>query len=369
MSALPDGDETPWQRYRHDLTREGFVADAAQERAVARLQRLYEDLVRRGSRGGLGGLIGRLRRRPPPPGLYLWGGVGRGKTYLMDCFYECLPLAAKRRVHFHRFMEDVHDRLATVGDAPDPLVTVARALADETRVLCFDEFFVADIADAMILGGLLESLFKAGVTLVATSNTPPERLYHDGLQRARFLPAIALIQSHTEVIHLDGGVDYRLRILDRAEIYHHPLDADADRVLRRNFCDLTPGKFTEGSVIHVNHRELRTVAVADGIVWLDFAELCEAPRGPADYIELARRFNTVLVANVPRMADGMNDPARRFINFVDEMYDRNVNLIMSAQTEIQRLYGGTRLEFEFRRTISRLNEMQTHDYLSREHRP
>ena len=369
MRPTPVGALTPWQRYQQDLTAEHFVYDAAQERAVRRIQSLYEALVDRAARGRWSRFIAQLRGDSVPQGLYLWGGVGRGKTYLMDCFYECLPLAAKRRVHFHRFMEDVHDRLREQQNATDPLIQVARSLAQEAQVLCFDEFFVADIADAMILAGLMSVLFESGLILVATSNTAPRMLYEDGLQRAKFLPAIDLLEAHAEVINVDSGIDYRLRILDRAEIYHWPLDEAAGHGLRKSFCELSPGEYVEDAIIHVNHREVRTRAAADGVAWIEFSELCEAPRGPADYIEFARRFNTLLIANVPQMKDGMNDPARRFINLVDEMYDRSVNLIISAEVRVDDLYVGERLAFEFRRTFSRLNEMQTHEYLAREHRP
>jgi cell division protein ZapE len=360
---------TPLQRYQDDLERPDFERDAAQQIAIEHIQGLYAALT----------------QDPPPSsswwqrvlgstpastrGLYLWGGVGRGKTYLMDCFYECLPLTAKRRVHFHRFMEDVHRGLKRYSDQRDPLVHVGQTLAEQAQVLCFDEFFVSDIADAMILAGLLSTMFDHGVTLIATSNVEPKNLYRDGLQRAKFLPAIDLLEQHARVLNVDGGTDYRLRILERAEIYHFPLDEAAWTSLEQSFRQLAPGDCQHSVVIHINGRPVEAIGVSEGVAWFQFDELCQKARGVSDYIELARRFNTVLLSNVPKMADGMNDPARRFIHLVDELYDRHVNLILSAECDVDQIYTGERLEFEFRRTASRLMEMQTHDYLATEHRP
>jgi cell division protein ZapE len=360
---------TPWQRYQDDLKTEDFLPDQAQAEAVQHIQKLYEKLIdnRQAQPGFMDRLLG--RDAASPKGLYFFGGVGRGKTYLMDCFFECLPIEAKRRVHFHRFMEDVHDGLKSQANKADPLVAVGQDLARQAQVLCFDEFFVSDIADAMILGRLLKTLFAEGVTLITTTNIAPDDLYRDGLQRAKFLPAIELLKQHTQVLNVDGGVDYRLRILDRAEIYHQPLDDGAWSSLDRSFHELAPGECVEETVIHVNHREVEAIGVTEGVGWFQFSELCEKPRSATDFIELARRFNTILVSNVPQMKDGSNDPARRFLYLVDEFYDRNVNLIMSAEVPVAEIYVGERLAFEFKRTISRLTEMQTHDYLAQEHKP
>ncbi|MDJ0657039.1 MAG: cell division protein ZapE [Xanthomonadales bacterium] len=358
--------ESPSHRYQRDLAA-GFIPDPAQAAAIERLQSLYLRLTDPVRPGPLWSLF---KRRPQPvTGLYLWGGVGRGKTYLMDCFYESLPLRRKRRVHFHRFMEGVHDRLERHRDQRDPLEQVGRELAGEFQVLCFDEFFVSDIGDAMILAQLLRILFQQGTVLVATSNVAPDDLYRDGLQRAKFLPAIDLIKQHTEVLRVDGGIDYRLRILETAEIYHWPLDRDADDSLERSFSQLAPGQVRRDTDIRINHRSVRARALGEGVGWFSFAELCQTARSPSDYIELARRFNTVLLSDVPAMADEENDAARRFIHLVDELYDRQVNLIVSAEVERKQLYSGQRLAFEFRRTVSRLIEMQTHEYLAKEHRP
>lgn len=357
---------TPLEHYQRDLTRPEFFRDAAQARAVERLDALYHRLVERPrSRAKL------FRRRPAPEkGLYMWGGVGRGKTYLMDVFFESLPFPEKRRMHFHRFMQHVHHEMRARQGQKNPLVAIARDFARSTRVLCFDEFFVTDITDAMILATLLDTLIAEGVTLVATSNIEPDGLYRDGLQRARFLPAIALLNEHTHVLNVDGGTDYRLRLLEQAELYHCPLGDDAEAFLTERFATLE----TE----HANHREhvdldvegrkIRARKVSDDVVWFDFRALCDGPRSQNDYIELAREFHTVLLGNVERMGVASDDRARRFINLVDEFYDRGVKLIITAETPISELYAGGRLDFEFDRTRSRLLEMQSHDYLAREHK-
>lgn len=361
---------TPAQRYAHDLLQPGFVADTAQETAVGHLQRVFEELQHAGpipTPGLLGRWLGRRRRTPQ--GLYFWGGVGRGKTYLMDTFYECLPFADKRRVHFHRFMRSIHTELAGMDRQADPLKAIARRLAERTRVLCLDEFIVIDIGDAMLLTGLLDGLFEAGVTLLATSNTPPDQLYRNGLQRARFVPAIEMIKRHTVVVNVDGGTDYRLRALERAEIFHHPLDAGADRSLRETFDNVAPDAGEAGVILTIEGRPLRTVRHADGVVWFEFAELCDGPRGTSDYIELARCYQTVMVSNVPRLGADRDDEVRRFISLVDEFYDRNVKLVISAETSVDELYHGARLAAEFERTRSRLHEMQSHEYLAEPHLP
>lgn len=364
---------TPWERYRADLEHEGFVADAAQREAVTALQELYDRLLAAPVRTR-GRLLGWWRRRrgngpAAEPGLYLWGGVGRGKTYLMDTFYECLPFSAKRRLHFHRFMRAAHQRLPRLRDQEDPLRLLAREWAADVRVLCFDEFFVSDIADAMILSGLLHGLVENGVTLVATSNVPPDALYRDGLQRARFLPAIELLQQHTRVLNVDGGTDYRLRFLSQAEIYHSPADAAADAALAEDFEQICPDREHERGPLRIEGRRIPVRALGDGVVWFDFPAICEGPRSQTDYIEIARQFHTVLVSGVPVFDRRREDAARRFVSLVDEFYDRGVKLILSAAAPVERLYRGRRLGFEFERTASRLIEMRAHDYLAAPHRP
>lgn len=367
---------TPLERYRKDLQRDGFVEDAAQSAAVQALEEVYQGLVAAESRHTASGALGRWWRRirpaepeQPVPGLYMWGGVGRGKTYLVDTFYDCLPFERKLRIHFHRFMQRVHNELTQLEGTVNPLLVVADRLAREARVLCFDEFFVSDITDAMILGGLMEALFDRGVTLVATSNIIPDRLYENGLQRQRFLPAIALVKQHTRVLNVDGGVDYRLRVLEKAELYHWPLDAAAETSLKQSFDDLVPEPGYQWERLEINGRYLSSRWVCDDVVWFEFAELCDGPRSQNDYIELARIYHAVLLGNVPQMGRTSDDQARRFVNLVDEFYDRNVKLIMSAAVPVTELYTGGGLEFEFQRTVSRLQEMQSHEYLARSHRP
>ncbi|HDZ56584.1 MAG TPA: cell division protein ZapE [Pseudomonas xinjiangensis] len=362
---------TPLARYKADLQRPDFFHDPAQENAVRHLQRLYDDLVNAGT--SRRGLLDKLLRKKPEPvkGLYFWGGVGRGKTYLVDTFFEALPFKQKMRTHFHRFMQRVHHELDGLKGEKNPLTLIARQFADEARVICFDEFFVSDITDAMILGTLMEELFDNGVTLVATSNIVPDGLYKDGLQRARFLPAIALINSHTDVVNVDNGVDYRLRALEQAELYHWPLDDQAEGSLRRSFESLVPDMdgVVEGEVLTVVNRGIKSLRVCEDVAWFEFRELCDGPRSQNDYIELAKIFHAVLIANVEQMGSAKEDMARRFINLVDEFYDRNVKLILSAEVELKDLYTGGRLEFEFQRTLSRLLEMQSHEFLSRPHKP
>lgn len=365
---------TPLEKYQQDLQRPDFSHDAAQEQAVRHLDRLYHDLVDRYENRprsflALFSPAAAKAQKAPCQGLYFWGGVGRGKTYLVDTFFDCLPFRRKMRIHFHRFMQRVHLELKALQGEKNPLDIVAAKLADEARVLCFDEFFVTDITDAMILGGLMEKLFGHGVTLVATSNIVPDQLYKDGLQRARFLPAIDLIKKHTLVVNVDSGIDYRLRSLEQAEIYHCPLDAAAEASLAHSFEMLAPGAAQSVSQISVNDRPIPVRRVTDDVLWCDFKALCDGPRSQNDYIELARTYHAVLISNVPVMGAAQDDMARRFINLVDEFYDRNVKLIMSGAAPITQLYGGGRLEFEFRRTCSRLLEMQSHDFLARPHRP
>lgn len=367
---------TPLERYQADLLKPGFVRDAAQQMAIEHLQRLYEELCaaeqHATKRPVLSAAIDKFRRRKniePIRGLYFWGGVGRGKTYLMDAFFEALPTQRKMRAHFHRFMQRVHRDLKQMAGEKNPLQLIAQRIAEQTRIICFDEFFVSDIADAMILGTLFESLFAHGVTLVATSNIEPDGLYKDGLQRARFLPAIALLKKHTLVLNVDGGTDYRLRTLEKAELYHCPLDEAADIGLARSFDALAPEPGCAGKELEIEGRIIRARCAADDVAWFDFSELCDGPRSQNDYIELAREYHAVLIGNIPQLDTSREDQARRFINLVDEFYDRNVKLVLAAMVPLDQLYSGQRLRFEFQRTQSRLLEMQSHEYLAREHRP
>ena len=363
---------TPQQKYQQDLQRADFQADPAQAMAVTHLERLYQDFCARPTPTRSRGLLGwwqKPKTRHPIQGLYMWGGVGRGKTWLMDTFFDSLPGERKLRVHFHRFMHRVHDDLKGLTGQADPLLIIARRLADETDIICFDEFFVSDITDAMLLGTLFQALFGHGVVLVATSNIPPVDLYRNGLQRARFLPAIALIEQHCEILNVDGGVDYRLRTLEQAEIYHHPLDAQAKTNLERYFQQLAGKKPAQTCSIEINHRQLNCLGAEEGVLYISFDELCCTARSQGDYIELSRLFHSVLLAGVRPMGAGSDDAARRFIAMVDEFYERHVKLIVSAAVPMGELYGSGLLDFEFRRCLSRLQEMQSHEYLARVHLP
>lgn len=369
---------SPFDRYQRDLARPDFRRDAAQAAAVDHLQHLYEQLViawqAEQEQSGLGGFFKRLTGAKPRQlvrGLYFWGGVGRGKTYLMDNFFESLPFEQKLRAHFHRFMRRVHTELKKLDGQKNPLKQVADIIASEARVICFDEFFVSDITDAMILGTLMEELFARGVTLVATSNIVPDDLYKDGLQRARFLPAIALLNEHTLVVNVDGGVDYRLRALEQAELYHSPLDEAADQSLMCSFKSLlsTTAEVHENSELEVEGRLIRARYLSEGVVWFDFVELCDGPRSQNDYIELACEYHSVILSNVPGLGRANDDQARRFVNLVDEFYDRQVKLVISAERPLAEIYSTGKLDFEFQRTVSRLLEMQSREYLARPHRP
>jgi cell division protein ZapE len=287
----------------------------------------------------------------------------------MDLFYEELSMKEKKRLHFHRFMREVHRKLRDFQGEPDPLKKVAASFAGQARVICFDEFFVSDITDAMLLAGLLDEMFRLGVTLVATSNVEPDHLYENGLQRRKFLPAIELLNAHTLVHNLDGGLDYRLRALESAEIYHYPLDDAAEIGLQAAFRSISPDEGKVAVVLPIEGRDIDTRRCGDGVAWFEFAALCDGPRSQNDYIELARLFQTVLVGNVPRFGEEKEDQARRFISLVDEFYDRSVKLIISAESPVVDLYQGKRLAFEFQRTESRLQEMQSKEYLAKQHRP
>jgi cell division protein ZapE len=360
--------------YDRQIQERGFRSDAAQLTAVDALDDLRRRLNASGSSAPSGARrllskLGLSRPAGPERGLYLWGGVGRGKTWLMDLFYQSLPFAQKRRRHFHRFMHDVHGQLKQLGNREAPLEQVAANLASDTRVLCFDEFFVTDIADAMILGTLLDGLFRRGVTLVATSNSPPRDLYKEGLQRARFVPAIELIERHARVLAVDGGTDYRLRQLTQAGTYLPSGSPDTPRRLEALFTEIADGGARSGGTVEIEGRDIPIIRESVNSIWFEFEALCEGPRSQNDYIEIAREYQSVVVANVPRFESTHDNAARRFIALIDELYDHNVNLIVSAAAPPDDLYHGERLAFEFQRATSRLIEMQTEEYLAREHRP
>jgi cell division protein ZapE len=356
----------PYSTYQHLISSGEYTADPDQLPAVQALDALWQQLHNRQSPPWW--RRWRSDAKSPVRGLYLWGGVGRGKTWLMDIFFDALPEDGKQRLHFHRFMARVHAELRARSSLQNPLEEIAREWASRCHVLCFDEFFVSDIADAMLLSGLLETLFEEGVTLVATSNIHPDALYRDGLQRAKFLPAIELIKKHTQTLELGGELDFRLRILERSAIWHWPLDEAADACMAQSFERMACGVEMSCS-LEINTRMFQARRRGDGIIWMSFDELCRKPRGTADYIEIARSFNTLLLSGVTALDDTEADAARRFIALVDEFYDHNVKLLISAETPIENVYSGERLAFEFERTRSRLIEMQSHDYLALPHLP
>ena len=353
--------------YQSSLARHDYRADPAQSAAIARLELLRRELESPPRPSWFDRLVGG-GDTPAPRGVYLWGGVGRGKTFVMDLFHASLTVPA-RREHFHRCMKDVHARLRALRDVEDPLDSVAAGIAAEARALCLDELYVSDIADAMILSGLFGALDRRGVALVFTSNSPPSGLYRDGLQRARFLPAIALLERRCDVLNLDAGTDYRLRQLERAPLYLDASDAGAEAAMAARFESIAGDEGSAGGELEVEGRPIPLRRQSAEVAWFDFVALCDGPRGTADYVEIARDFHTVLLSGVPRMDATLDDQARRFIALVDEFYDRGVKLVLSAAAPVDELYQGSRLAFEFQRTRSRLAEMQTRAYLSRPHRP
>lgn len=353
--------------YQLSIEQQGHTRDSAQELVVDRLADLQADIAAFSKPWQkLGRMLG-IGTGAAVCGIYLWGDVGRGKTFLMDLFFETLPVEKKTRIHFHRMMADVHRRLKALGDVEDPLDKVAADIARQTRVLCFDEFFVSDIADAMLLGRLLDGLFRRGMTLVATSNSPPTELYPSGLQRERFLPAIDLLENRTRVLHLDGDIDYRLRLLQQAGTYLTPVNADTAAMLSHYFQEIASGDVVEGRLLDVLRRQIPSERFAKGVVWFDFESICDGPRSQQDYIEIARWYPTVIISGIPILTTEKENQARRFVALVDEFYDRKVKLIVSAEAGLDSLYGGQKLAFEFQRTTSRLVEMQSTAYLHAPH--
>ncbi len=358
----------PSEHYARGIAGGRWQDDPAQHAALAAFDRIHAALLAPPP-GRLQRLRTRLAGKPDAVrGLYLWGPVGRGKTMLMDRFVASLPARIAQRVHFHRFMLDVHAGLRALGEVRDPLLRVAADIAARARVLCLDEFMVTDIGDAMILGGLLGALFDRGVTLVATSNTPPRDLYKEGLQRERFLPAIDLLGAHCEVLELVSPHDWRLRALTRAPVYLTPDDAHAEMALARLFVELAQGPVQENAALNINDRTFRVRRVCAQAAWFDFAALCDGPYGSADYIELARTYPAILISGLPQFTPFNEDAAQRFVHLIDELYDRRVKLAVTAQAPTVELYDGKRLRLEFARTASRLIEMQSREYLAEAHR-
>lgn len=368
---------SPISRYQQALNDGSHQPDSVQQEAVNRLETIFQALTTQArpapQESGLMARFGKLlgKRAPtgitPVRGLYMWGGVGRGKTWLMDLFYHSLPGERKQRLHFHRFMLRVHEELTALQGQSDPLEVIADRFKAETDVLCFDEFFVSDITDAMLLGGLMKALFARGITLVATSNIPPDELYRNGLQRARFLPAIDAIKQHCDIMNVDAGVDYRLRTLTQAHLWLSPLNDETRRQMDKLWLALAGTKGENAPTLEINHRPMPTLAVENQTLAVSFTTLCVDARSQHDYIALSRLFHTVLLSDVPVMTPQMESEARRFIALVDEFYERHVKLVVSAASPLYEIYQGERLKFEFQRCLSRLQEMQSEEYLKREH--
>ena len=352
--------------YLQTLAERGYTADPAQLRAVDALERCENEWIEYKSRRR--NALTRLLVRPPiPRGVYMFGGVGRGKSFLMDCFFNAVPLARKTRLHFHEFMREVHRELAELHGTVDPLQVLGQRISRRYRLICFDEFHVADITDAMILHRLLEALFANRVSIVTTSNFHPDGLYPNGLHRDRILPAIELLKAQLEVISVDNGCDYRQLTLEQVDLYHTPLGDAADAAMSDAFARLAEAK-DESALLHIEHRELQARRRAGGVVWFDFKQLCGGPRSQNDYLELATQFHTLMLSGVPQMSPRNASEARRFTWLVDVLYDRRVKLILSAETAPEALYTEGPLAHEFPRTVSRLHEMQSAEYLALQRR-
>jgi len=354
------------QAYEAELAQRGYTADPAQLRAVEALERCASEWAAYKEKRS--NALKKLINRPEiPRGVYMYGGVGRGKSFLMDCFYNAVPLKRKTRLHFHEFMREVHRELQELQGTVNPLDELGKRMAKRYRLVCFDEFHVADITDAMILHRLLAALFANGVGFVTTSNFKPDDLYPNGLHRDRILPAIALLNEKLEVLSVDNGTDYRRRTLEQVKLYHMPLGPEADEEMTNAFNRLAETQ-DEDPILHIEAREIRARRKAGGVVWFDFRELCGGPRSQNDYLEIASQFHTVLLSDVPHMPVNMASPARRFTWLVDVLYDRRCKLIMSAAVAPEALYTDGPLAHEFPRTVSRLTEMQSTEFLALERR-
>ena len=354
------------RHYEQVMQHEGFVADEAQRLALAKLDDIHDALLNNKQRPGFFRGLGN-RRAEPVKGIYLWGGVGRGKTFLMDVFYDALPIKRKHRLHFHRFMILVHERLHELKKTPNALEKVARDYAKKYRVLCLDEMHITDEGDAVIMEGLLLGMMAHGLTLITTSNRAPDDLTDDPYIDRLFAKAVDVLKRKLVVVNMDGGTDYRLQHIEHAEIWHTPLDPEAHNLLEKAFHECSAVEHDKEDYMIINQRNIPVVKWADGVAWFDFQVICGPPRARIDYIEIARFFHSVLIQNIPLLNDDNNDYARRFSQLVDELYDHNVKIIASSLEDVDKLYQGTRLAFEFQRTLSRLQEMQSHTYLAREH--
>lgn len=357
---------SPAERYAQALASGQFMPDDAQAQAVHELERVWQELIQRYKASKKA--FRRFRRQTAPQGVYMWGGVGRGKTWLMDQFYDSIPFRRKTRMHFHHFMQHVHRELNKLSGQRNPLDSVADQIYKDAVVICFDEFFVSNVTDAMILSDLFQKLFHRGITLVATSNIAPDGLYKNGIHRDRFIPTIEMVKKHCQVLNVDAGVDYRLRVLKQAQLFKSPLTQDNQNWMAQRFSALTNTQHHSSEPIIINQRVVETIAHTEDVLWCEFSELCFKPRSPADFIEIANIYNTVLVSNVPHLTDFLSESTRRFIYLVDEFYDRGVKLLLTSEDSIIEIYQGEKLAFEIERTRSRLLEMQSDDYLNEEHR-
>ncbi|MBA5639989.1 AFG1 family ATPase [Duganella sp. LX20W] len=352
--------------YQHALEQRDFKADPEQRRAVDRLQRCYDEWV--AYKGQRSNSLKRFINRPEVPrGVYMWGGVGRGKSFLMDSFYSVVPVVRKTRLHFHEFMRGVHRQLDELKGVADPLNEVARRVAKKYRLICFDEFHISDVADAMIMYNLLSALFDNGVTFIMTSNYDPQLLYPDGLHRDRILPTIRLLYDKLDVMNIDAGIDYRGRALEQVQSYYTPLGAATDEALREAYASVAESA-DEDPVVRIESREIRALRRAGTTIWFDFATLCGGPRSQNDYLEIASRFHTVILSGIPMMSAAMSSEARRFTWLIDVFYDQKVKLLMSAEVEPEELYTTGTLANEFHRTVSRIVEMQSRDYMDKQQR-
>ncbi len=370
------------EHYQNCIEMGDISFDPQQKLIMLELQRVYNDLLtplpENEEKTSFDQFLSRTfsigekatNKQPLVKGLYIWGGVGYGKTHMVDFFFKYLPIENKMRLHFHRFMQIVHEDLKQHAHIENPLKAVAQSLSEKTRLLCLDEMHVNDITDAMILAQLFNHLFEYGVTLITTSNVPPSGLYKDGLQRSRFLPTIALFEEKTKVVNMNSGIDYRLRLLEQADVYqlisgNHTKET-ADKKMLDYFVSLTAiNRHKKRNHVLINDRKIPVIKWADGIAWFTFEMLCETNRSTDDYIQLGRFFHTIMISDIPIMSSMQNDAARRFVNMIDEFYDRHVNVIVTAEALPTELYIGTRLAFEFERTASRLIEMQSKDYLAK----
>lgn len=357
---------SPAERYAKALSSGQFMPDDAQAQAVHELDRVWQELVQRYQAAKKP--FACFRRHTSPQGVYMWGGVGRGKTWLMDQFYDSVPFRRKTRMHFHHFMQYVHKELNKLSGQQNPLDIVADNIYKDAVIICFDEFFVSNVTDAMILSDLFQKLFIRGITLVATSNIAPDGLYKNGIHRDRFIPTIEMVKKNCTILNVDAGVDYRLRVLKQAQLFKYPLNAEHQDWMLQRFTALTQTQSISKDEIVINNRQIQTISHTEDVLWCEFSDLCLKPRSPADFIEIANLYNTVLVSNVPHLTDYLADGTRRFVYLVDEFYDRGVKLLLTSEDNIIEIYEGEKLAFEIERTRSRLLEMQSDDYLNAAHR-